>query len=110
MHREVRGRQHCSQPNVQLPKVFWPAWALQVLLSTYGQYVSGQTKALYLHGTSGVGKTFIVRKAFEAQGYSCKYLPLPGTFFMGTFDPSCYDHTVFEEFDYDLFRSKLLTN
>jgi hypothetical protein len=105
MHREVRSRQCCARTNVKSPKVFWPSWALKVLLSIYEQFLSRKAKALYIYGTSGVGKTFIVRKAFASLGYTCKYMPLPRTFFMGTFDPSTHDHIVFEEWDYDVFRS-----
>jgi hypothetical protein len=51
-----------------------------------------------------VGKTFIVREAFIALGYARRYMPLPGAFFMGTFDPSTHDHTVFEEWDHEIFK------
>jgi hypothetical protein len=38
-------------------------------------------------------------------GFKRKYMPLPGTFFMGTFDSTTHDHVVFEEWDYEVFRT-----
>jgi len=53
-----------------------------------------------------VGKTFIVQHGIESLGFSRIYMPVSGTFFFGIYRNDMYDCILFEEFDYECYKTK----
>jgi hypothetical protein len=76
------------------------------VLLTLCELFSGRTwKVLYIYGRSGIRKTFIVEQACKNLGFSKFYLPVPGNFFFATYRPELYDYLLFEEFEFDTYKS-----
>lgn len=105
LHQEVACRSPCLVPNKCIVEEFWPGWAMECLLQVYRQLWSGEFRALYVYGRPGVGKTFTIQCVFKALGLLSVFMPVPGTFFFGDFNPGHYDCVMFEEWDFKVFSS-----
>ena len=86
-------------------KESWPGWAMQVLLQLRLCITRRSWRALYIHGKPGVGKSFIVGQAIHELGCERVFMSVPGSFFFGNFKNESYDIIVFEEFEYDTYKS-----
>jgi hypothetical protein len=105
LHREVSNRPNGNKINYSIPNEFWPGWCMQVLLAVVSKIRGKSWKALYIYGESGVGKSFIVERCLGCFDKCNIYLPLPGRFFFGDFIEKFHDVVLFEEFDFDVFRT-----
>lgn len=105
LHSEVQFRLRSYKTNIINVSTFWPGWCMQVLCYVRDCVRGRQKKGLYIYGRPGIGKTFIVSRVCKELGLSRVYLPVPGNFFFSDFRNSCYDIVLFEEWEYDTFKS-----
>jgi hypothetical protein len=59
----------------------------------------------YLHGRSGIEKTFIDEQGYKCLGFSKFYLRVSGIFFFATYRPERYDCVLYEEFEFNAYKS-----
>jgi hypothetical protein len=108
LHNEIHsGQAWRKSVRKYFPLYFWPGWGYEVLLQIYKQLWCKERRALYLHGLSGLGKTYITRRALASLGLSRIYMPVCGAFFMGDYQASAYDIILFEEWSFDTSEKKL---
>jgi hypothetical protein len=103
LHREVAIRSNGNKPTYKCPEMWWPGWCMSVLLSMVKKIRGRMWQSVYIYEPSGVGKTFIVKECFRCLGISNIYMPVPGRFFFGDFQPRFYDCVLFEELKYLYF-------
>lgn len=105
LHSEVQHGRVLRQSDIANVTSFYPGWGLEVLLQIRRQFQGLDRRGLYVYGQSGIGKTFIVREVFKALGFQEIFMPVPGHFFFGDFEASRYDSVLFEEFEFETFKS-----
>jgi hypothetical protein len=104
---EINDRSARSKHDVHLPRSWWPNWGMDVLLQVFDQCRCRSWKGLYLYGLPGIGKSFMVKACLDALGLSRVYMPVPCSFFFGEFRKDLFDCVLFEEWDFDLFKTIL---
>jgi hypothetical protein len=62
---------------------------------------------LYLFGKAGIGKSFIVQRALDEFNLRTIFMPVPRHFFFSDFDSRIYDCVLFEEFEYETYKSNI---
>jgi predicted ATPase len=77
---------------------------MQVWLSVRKQCIKAR-RGLYAFGEPGIGTTFIVSEVFKRLGLHKVYMPVPGTFFSGDFRGGNYNCGLFEEFEFENYKS-----
>lgn len=93
----------------QKPSEWYVGWGMQVFNWFYDAFGNGKgcyrpTKALYLFGPPGYGKSYLVEELERVIGIQRVYMPIPGKYFMGDFRQRFYELVLFEEWHWESWK------
>jgi len=114
LHSEVRETRGRVQLHFKAPNAWYTGWCMRVLdYFAHAFRVPRQdSRALYLHGLAGAGKSRAVEELLECvrsqddmvSASDRVYAPVPGQFFFGDYHAGDYSVILFEEFQEDQFK------